>query len=195
MLIAISGSQGSGKTTLLNEIKNLGYYVSERKTARSILSDWNVTLDIVNENFDLKLAFQDELIKRKHADEIELSVIDNEIFFTERTFADLFTYALIAFGQWNKFDNWLNDYFETCKKYCRLYEHVFYLKPAIGEIEDDGIRSVNKHYSRLIDNTMLDITKQMVYNENITIIESSNLSERLEIVLETLNKRKLNNEK
>jgi len=44
MLIAISGSQGCGKSTVLKELKDRGYNVTERKTARSILNDWGVTL-------------------------------------------------------------------------------------------------------------------------------------------------------
>jgi len=194
MLIAIAGSQGSGKSTILNEVKKLGYPVIERKTARSILDEWGVTLDVVNADFDLKLAFQDELVRRKYADEIE-ATLSSEIYFTERTFSDLFTYALIAFGQYNKFDEWLDNYFETCKNYCHAYEHVFYIKPLlVSDVERDGVRSINRHYSRLIDHTMLDITKQMVYSDRVSIIETDELSERVDIIIKHIKENNNDNQ-
>ncbi len=183
MLIAISGSQGSGKTTVLQELKKLGYPVIERKTARSILNEWGTTLDAVNADFDLKQAFQAELVKRKLADELE-AALSSDIIFTERTFSDLFTYSLISFGQYNKYDAWLGEYFEKCKSYCQHYDHVFYIKSKFfNNIEMDGVRSTNKHYSRMIDHTMLDITQEMVYADKITVIETANLLERVDIII------------
>jgi predicted ATPase len=187
MLIAISGSQGSGKSTVLNELRALGYPVIERKTARSILDEWGVSLDTVNASFDLKLAFQDELVRRKYNDELE-ATLSPEVYFTERTYSDLFTYSLISFGQYNKYDEWLDRYFETCQTYCHAsYEHVFYIESKFfNNIEKDGVRSINRHYSRLIDHTMLDITRQMIYDNKITIIETPNLTERVDIIIKNI---------
>lgn len=186
MLIAISGSQGSGKTTVLNELKSFGYPVIERKTARSILEEWGVTLDVVNADFDLKLTFQEELVRRKYQDELE-ATLSSDVFFTERTFSDLFTYSLISFGQYNKYDKWLDSYFQTCYNYCQSYEHVFYIESMfINNIEHDGVRSTNKYYSKMINHTMLDITKQMVPNINLAVIETSDLSERVDLIVGTV---------
>ena len=71
MLFAISGSQGSGKTTVINELKNRGFPVVERKTSRSILEEWGVTLSDVNNDRPLTVKFQDEILKRKREDEHE----------------------------------------------------------------------------------------------------------------------------
>jgi len=188
MLVAISGSQGAGKSTVLQELKKLGYPVIQRKTARSILNDWGVTLDAVNVDFELKQAFQEELLRRKLNDELEASMAD-EVIFTERTFSDLFTYALISFGQYNKYDNWIDNYYEKCKSYCQYYDHVFYIKNKFfNNIEKDGVRSINKHYSKMIDNNMLDITKQMMnpagleYSDKVTTILDANILERVDII-------------
>lgn len=189
MLVAISGSQGSGKSTVLQELKDLGYPVIERKTARSILDEWGVTLDAVNSDFDLKQAFQEELVRRKLNDEIEAS-LSSDVVFTERTFSDLFTYSLISFGQYNKYDVWLDNYFEKCKSYCQHYDHVFYIKSKFfNEIEKDGVRSTNKHYSKMIDQTMLDFTQQMVYDDKITIIETTNLHDRVDMITKKYNNK------
>jgi len=188
MLIAISGSQGSGKTTLINELKALGYPTVGRKTARSILDEWGISLDAVNADFSLKQAFQDELVRRKYNDELEAS-LSSELWFTERTFSDLFTYSLISFGQYNEYDSWLDEYFEKCKEYCLNYDHVFYIISKF-EIEKDGVRSINKHYSRMIDQIMLDITKQMIYDERVSIIDTADMSARLKIITNIIEDKK-----
>ena len=57
MLVAVSGSQGSGKSTILAEIKKLGFRTVERKTSRSILTDWVVKIrnEIVTHNQQKRL--------------------------------------------------------------------------------------------------------------------------------------------
>lgn len=182
MLVAISGSQGSGKTTILNALKEDGFNVVERKTARSILTEWGVTLDVVNSDMELKQAFQAELVRRKYADEIEMALSD-ELFFTERTFADLFTYSLIAFGQYNQYDQWLDEYYEECKEHCQSYSLVFYIESKFSHnIEHDGVRSTNQHYSRMMDTVMLDVTKSMVKQDKLWLISTEDLQERINYV-------------
>lgn len=191
MLIAISGSQGCGKTTVLRELKDRGYNVTERKTARSILNDWGISLDVVNQDFELKKAFQAELVKRKYADEIELSLSD-ELYFTERSFADLFTYSLIAFGQYNEFDEWLDEYYNECKEHTQNYAHIFYIQSKFSNnIERDGVRSTNQHYSRMIDTVMFDITEQMVSidgsDTGLSTVYSTNLEDRIVEIIQLTN--------
>ncbi len=182
MLIAISGSQGSGKTTVLQELKKLGYPVIERKTARSILADWGVTLDTVNVDFDLKQAFQEELVRRKFNDELEASLC-SEVIFTERTYSDLFTYALISFGQYNKYDTWLDDYFEKCREHCKNYKHVFYIRSLFSDnIQEDGVRSTNKHYSKMIEREMLGNTVQMIDDLHLSQLTTYDLDDRVKAI-------------
>ncbi len=179
MLISIAGSQGSGKSTVLKELSKAGYNVVEQKTARSIITEWGVTLDAINQDPDLKRVFQMELVDRKFKDEVEFAYAD-ELYFTERTFADLFTYALISFGQYNKYDSWVDDYYKTCKDACINYSQVYYLKSCFSHnIENDGVRSINEHYSRMVDVVMLDITHSMVHVDNLNIVESENLDDRV----------------
>lgn len=186
MLISIAGSQGSGKTTVLKELESRGFNIVERKTARSILAEWDVTLDTVNQDPDLKIAFQEELVARKLADEVEYAYAE-ELFFTERTFADLFTYALIAFGQYNRYDSWIDTYYKACKDGCNNYAHVFYLESCFSHnIEDDGVRSINQHYSRMVDVVMLDVTKAMVGCDKLGIIDVESLDMRVNHIINTV---------
>lgn len=165
MLIALSGAQGSGKTTVINGLKNLGYNVIERKTARSVLADWKVTLEQVYADQDLCKKFHDELLTRKQEDELA-SHMSDDLRFTERSFADLFTYALISLGHFNKYSDWLDQYYIDCKKANTNYFGVFFLNtPRFRPTEHDGVRGTNKHYVRQVDSVVADTVKRMSYSD------------------------------
>jgi predicted ATPase len=150
MIFAVVGSQGSGKSTVLQALHERGYPVVDRKTARSILDDWGVTLDDVNEDLNLKMMFQDTLLERKISDDLQ-HVDDPQIWFTERTFADVFGYTVFNIGQYNQCSDWLDGYYKACTKAQNHYEGIFYLKGGLFKVEDDGVRGVNQHYSKSID--------------------------------------------
>lgn len=181
MLIAISGSQGSGKSTILQKIKELGFNTIERKTSRSILEDWGVTLQEVNNNAELTMKFQEEITNRKFQDE-QIGLHDQDLWFTERTHADLFTYSLVSLGKDNTHCDWLNSYYDTCMKYNQEYGAVYYLRAGHFNIEHDGTRGSNVHYSRMVDITMLDITQQMVHTSKLTLVETPDLVQRVNII-------------
>lgn len=182
MLIAISGSQGSGKTWILEEIEKEGFNVIKRKTARSVLVEWGVTLNDVDDDLELRLKLQDEISRRKYEDEINASK-SKDLYFTERTHADLFTYALVSLGKNNDYEEWLAEYYKRCMKYNQqLYRLVYYLRSGHFNVVHDGVRGSNIHYSRMVDIVMLDITQQMVHNSKLTVIETPDLEQRVNII-------------
>ena len=182
MLIAISGSQGSGKSTLLEQLEDLGHNVIGRKTSRSILSEWKVTLEQVNNDPDLTLKFQNEIILRKFLDERDANYSE-ELWFTERTYADLMAYFLIALGKTNRFSKDINEYYKQCIKYQQTYHKVFYLKAGHFVPDNDDIRGANVHYSRMTDLTMLDLTYQMTSDDKLNVIHTPCLEQRMQIIL------------
>lgn len=182
MLIAISGSQGSGKSTVLNELENRGYPIVKRKTSRSVLKDWNVSLEEVNNDPSLSCNFQAELTDRKHTDEA-YGKSDTLWWFTERTHADLFTYTLINLGKFNSHSDWLNEYYHTCMMYQTDYSLVFYLSGGQFQIEHDGIRGSNQHYGRMVDLTMFEFTKQMTHPSKMNVIDVLNINDRTNMIL------------
>lgn len=180
MLIAISGSQGCGKTTTLNALPST-YKQITRKTSRSILSDWGVTLSEVNNNRDLTIDFQEEILKRKLEDEA-IGVGSKEVYLTERTYTDLFVYALVAVGKDNEYSDWLDDYYKRCREAQKTYDRVFYLTAGHFQPVDDGVRGVNQHYSKMVDMVMSYYTMQMTTVGNLKYIDTASLEGRVNAI-------------
>lgn len=181
MLVAVSGSQGCGKTTIINELYKAGYPIIQRKTSRSILDEWNLSLTEVNNDPALTKRFQEEIIRRKFLDEKE-AIESDQIIFTERTYADLFTYGLVALGKDNEYDDWIADYYLRCMTYQQSYAMVFYLTAGHFSVQKDGVRSANKHYSTLIDLSMREFTQQMTSHNRLNIVSTPSLHERKTII-------------
>ncbi len=180
-LIAIAGSQGSGKTTVINQLRDKGFNIIERKTSRSILEDWNVTLNQVNNDHDLTIRFQNEIVARKFKDE-QHAYTSPEIYVTERTYADLFTYALVSVGKDNEYSSWLTEYYNKCVIAQQSYSMIYYLKAGHFVPEDDGVRGIGVHYSRMIDLVMNDITTQLTIPSKINFIDTPCLTQRISLI-------------
>ena len=181
MLVSISGSQGSGKSTVLSKLQEIGHNVVSRKTSRSILEDWGVTLQEVNNNHELTVKFQDEILKRKRLDELPYQYED-EIWFTERTFADLFTYAVITLGKDNEYSEYIDRYFDLCKEYQESFSRVFYIEGGMFEVEHDGVRGSNQFYSIMADVSMRKFTWMMT--SKFTPITLSHIDDRVDFIQE-----------
>lgn len=185
MLIAVSGAQGCGKSTILQQLEGLGYPVIQRKTSRSILTDWGKTLDEINDDPELSKLFQDEILERKLQDEME-AVASDQIVFGERTYMDLFVYALINLGKFNEHSEWLDNYYQKCVAAQNTYAKVFYVKSGLFTVVDDGVRGANRHYSRLIDLVMEDYTLNSIARDRIHTVDVVNLADRVCFITEKI---------
>lgn len=163
MLFAISGSQGSGKSTVLNELTSKGFEVLTRKISRSILADWDISLDEVNKDPNISLAFQDEILTRKHADELEACMSD-DIVFTERTYMDSWTYYMYTFGSKTEFSSHINDYYDRCVEYDAKYAGVFLLPFGQFDIQADGVRNGNSLYAESVDIVLRSFLRKTMPN-------------------------------
>lgn len=180
MLIAIAGPQGSGKSTVVSGLSKQ-YNVVETKFSRSILSDWNVSLEMVNDDYKLSMKFQDELIDRKH--NVEFAHKDKlHTWVTERTFMDSFVYTLINFGKNNKYSEWLNQYYTKCLIRSQIYDYVWYLRGGLFHVEHDGVRGSNHHYARMVDNLLYDHIKMAIHPSKLSIIDYADLDQRLNTI-------------
>lgn len=190
MLISITGSSGSGKSTIINHLKEMGFDTIQRKTSRSILSDWNVTLDQVNSDFDLTVRFQNEILLRKFNDDyiaynsshtMNKVQVTDKIYITERSFADLFVYALSVLGHQNNYNDWLNSYYIKCCQYQSIYDRIIMLPSNKFQTEKDGTRPANMHFNNMIDMTMKHYIPKM--GENLfTVVEELSVQDRLRTI-------------
>lgn len=149
-IVTLSGSQGQGKSTVLNTIASYGYSVVERKTSRSILADWTLSLNEVNKYAPLTRVFQEEVLER-HLESMKPLVDDSRIHFMERSFSDIFSYANLAIGSFNEYNNWMEDYWNRCVEAQSLYLRVFHLTGRTFVPEEDGVRSTSRFFGATAD--------------------------------------------
>lgn len=153
MILTISGSQGQGKSTVLTSLEQLGYGVVPNKTARTILSDWGVSLEAVYSDKPLTVKFHEEIIK-KHEQLCQPHYNSDEIVLIERSYADIFSYALAVLGPFNEYSSWLNDFHEKCCVLQSNFAGAFYLTGRTYTPQADGVRSTNIHFAKNIDDSI-----------------------------------------
>lgn len=189
MLITISGAQGQGKTTVLNALAELGYTVIPKKTSRSILADWGMSLHDVNKSHSLTYKFQEEIIERQYRKDSTL-LNSSEMYFSERSYADIFSYALNILGAFNEYDVWMNDYYRRCKEYQQAYDCVIYLSGRqFYTPEDDGVRSINKYFAKMMDLTIRNFVAEFD-NGNVVYVDDSDHNNRVTKILKRLEQLK-----
>jgi len=185
MLISISGAQGQGKTTVLNALAERGYNVIPKKSSRSILIDWNMSLHDINKNHQLTLEFQEEIIARQKEKDSE--ILDSAIInFTERSYADIFSYALNILGAFNEYDDWMNDYYQRCKEQQQTYDCIIYLSGrSMYKPENDGVRSVNTQFAKMMDIVIRHYVDDFD-NGNVLHVDTPEHNARISMILERL---------
>jgi predicted ATPase len=189
MLFSISGSQGQGKTTIVKELEKTGKYkVLINNVSRGILKDWGYSLNEVNKYGPLTRNFQEEIMTRF------VKIIDSvkdlkEIYITERSFADIFSYAIFVLGPFNEYSEWLNQYYKNCIKHQHKFEKVFYLTGRTYTPVDDGVRSINIHYSKAVDRGILQYLNEFKKDDSSFIqIDEPSVEKRVLLIEQTLEK-------
>lgn len=181
MLYAISGAQGCGKSTLLAALEQQGYKVVSRKTSRSILTDWNMSLDEINADKELALKFQYEILSRKAQDEYD-AIHSKDVWLTERTYMDLFVYALVNLGKHNECSTWIDSYYDKCLENQQHYDGIFYIRSGLFQVSHDGVRGSNQHYSKLVDLSMEHYTMTSKSPLDIHTINVADLDRRVDFI-------------
>lgn len=158
MLLNVSGSQGQGKSTILNDLAERGFEIVPNKTARSILKKWDVSLEDVYESKQLTIAFQEEILV-EHDKLCTAYAAAPGVQFIERSYADIFVYALAILGPFNKYSTWLEEYYEKCKERQRMFAGTFYITGRQMDIASDGVRSTNKFFGEVVDHCIKKYSK------------------------------------
>jgi hypothetical protein len=181
-LIAIAGSQSCGKSRLISSLQEQSNYNLQfvtRKTSRSILSDWNVTLEQVNSDYQLTQKFQEEILSRKLSDDCPSDTTTTLV--TERTPIDLLVYAIMSLGNKLSYNQWLDQYCQKCIDSCSMYDKVFYIVGGKFAIEHDNVRCTSTFYQRSVDNIMFSFYND-IFKDRLVIIDCVNLLTRKTIV-------------
>jgi predicted ATPase len=194
MIITLSASQGQGKTTLLNELKKYNYDIINNTTSREILSDMNKTLNDVYSVPAIAEDFQNKILDRQEKYNDAMLRIKRPII-TERSFADIFTYAMFAYGNINDYSTSIDSYYHKCKRLQNeQYACVVYLSGRQYVPDNDGVRSTNQYFSKLVDKTINYYIDDFYATcpEKIYHIDTPNLDERVEKMIEIINEVKNN---
>lgn len=189
-IVGVSGSQGQGKSTTIKGVVEKSDIVRylDVQTARETLNDWGYSLAEVNAYMPLKIKFQDELYER-HCDALNqvFGEDEREVFLVERTFADIFNYALVSVGPFNDYSEWLSGYFRKCMEAQEKYFNKVVLLSGRNYVpENDGVRSVNQHFSNLTNYVIHYYTRVffMQRSEDVIIINDPDLDARVSQLLE-----------
>lgn len=182
MIITISAAQGQGKTTILNNLEVSGYRIQKNTTARGIMAEWNKDLNEIYSNPPLAQQFQDEILSRQEQYDKEM-IESGDLIITERSYADIFTYALFALGSINNYNEWLQEYYRKCCELQKNYKNVIFLTGRDYTPEDDGVRSINPQFGQSVDLIVEHFTNQMESRfDQIININTADLNGRLNII-------------
>lgn len=183
MIIGISGAQGQGKSTLIKAAVecNSTFNAPTIQTSRNILNTWGFTLNEVNRYMPLKIKFQEQLLD-EHCR--ALNNLNSGVHLVERTFADIFAYAILGLGSFNEYSDWLDEYYIKCRDaQLRFFDHVVYLFGRDYTPEDDGVRSTNKHFSSIVTNLIERYIIEffpLEYENGYSFIDSKRVDDRVD---------------
>lgn len=159
MLITVSGAQGQGKSTVLSALAERGHLIVPNKTARGILADWSTTLEQVYSDKLLAVKFHETILER-HAQMCKQYKESSDVAFIERSYADIFSYALAVLGPFNTYSAWLNDFYFRCARQQSDFSAVIYLTGRDYIPEEDGVRSTNIHFTEAVDSSIKKYLKK-----------------------------------
>tara|TARA_A100001201_G_scaffold120297_1_gene103796 strand:+ start:480 stop:1010 length:531 start_codon:yes stop_codon:yes gene_type:complete len=175
MRIAFTGAQSTGKTTLLNKLKhdsdfNLEYEFIDEITRRMTKKGLKI-----NEGGDDMTQL---LIMNSH-----ISNILKEKAIMDRCALDGVVYTRCMYEK-GQIADWVMDFAENVfTKIIDKYDYIFYLSPEF-EMEDDGVRSVNKGFQMHI----VKLFEQYILECEVPVIHlSGTVEERIKQIKETIN--------
>lgn len=188
MIFAVSGSQGQGKSTTLKHLEDRGYNVLPNKTARTILQEYGMTLNEVYLDKQLTVKFHNSIIEQ-HAMYCQPYINTTDIVFIERSYADIFSYALSILGPFNEYSDWLDAFYIQCRTLQDTIKATYYLTGRQIAPQADGVRSTNRHFAANLDSLILKTANDFsYYNIKRTVtVSCTEPLERVSMICEDIN--------
>tara|TARA_R110000851_G_scaffold31214_3_gene84579 strand:+ start:78 stop:608 length:531 start_codon:yes stop_codon:yes gene_type:complete len=175
MKIAFTGAHSTGKTTLLNELKG-------------------------DKDFSLEYTFIDEITRRMTKKGLQINEAGNDMTqllimnshvsnilksnsVMDRCALDGVVYTRYMYEQ-GKVSDWVMDFAEKVhEKIIGKYDYIFYLTPEF-DMEDDGVRSVNKGFQSRV----VALFEDYILQCEIPVIHiSGTVQERIKQIKEKIN--------
>lgn len=183
MKIAFTGTSSTGKTTLIKELFKHGDFKScnlnfSTTDARSLLDNMGAKqMDLMTDT--QRMTFQKLYFQKKKEQELE-----KNNFIVDRSFVDVASYWLVReckndISLANK-----NDLLVESKELSMKYDIHFYFPYGIIPFEADGYRSENDKQRQEIGVQIHTFLNE--WNLKYVSLDTDNLSERVKIVIETL---------
>ena len=145
MKIGFCGTMSVGKTTLVNALKELPEFKDYKfATERSeYLRDLGIPL-----NNDSTIKGQLIFLAERSSELLQENII------TDRTVVDV-----IAFTKSARSISWTQgrEFEALAKNLIRDYDYLFYVSPKGVELEDNGVRTIDKEYRKEIDKSIKSI--------------------------------------
>ena len=139
MRIGFTGTMSVGKTTLVNALRELPEFAHHTfATERSkYLRDLGIPL-----NTDSTIKGQVVFLAERASELMCENVI------TDRTIIDVMAFTRLA----KSIPYYMGDDFEQLSSHLiREYDYIFYISPEGVELEDNGVRTIDKEYRMNID--------------------------------------------
>ena len=174
MKIGFCGTMSVGKTTLVNTLRELDEF--KDYTFRTERSKHLMSLGIPL-NTDSTLKGQTVFLSERAIELMQENII------TDRTIVDV-----IAFTKSAKSISWTQGrQFEAlAKDLINDYDYLFYVSPKGVELEDNGVRTIDKEYRKEIDKSIKSIIGDKLGKHPKYTEISGSIEERIEKIKQTL---------
>ena len=174
MKIGFCGTMSVGKTTLVNALKELPEFKDYKfATERSeYLRDLGIPL-----NTDSTIKGQLIFLAERTSELLQENII------TDRTVVDV-----IAFTKSAKSISWTEGkQFEAlAENLINDYDYLFYVSPKGVELEDNGVRTIDKEYRKEIDKSIKGIIEDKLGKHPKYTEISGSTEERIEKIKQTI---------
>lgn len=175
MIIGIAGAHSTGKTTLINALQHCDEFKNFQFKSGLTRDLHKLGVPINEAGTDVTQLY----VMTKH---YEYSQLQGDVML-DRCALDGLAYSQVVLRDYKDVD-FLQALGLIGRKCFNYYDIIFYIKPEL-ELEDDGVRTVDKEFhQRIVESFEMWIDNIKYYSKPVTVIElSGSVEERVSEVI------------